>query len=551
MPLLNHFLERLGVEEVLDRFVPTHDRRTRLSHARCLGVLLRSILVEREPIYRQAETVRAFGPEAFGLRDGDVDLLGDDRIGRALDELFDADRGALLTQVVLALHERFGVAFERLHNDSTTVRFCGQYAGARGRSLRGKKAPWITYGYSKDHRPDLKQLVYILTTSDDGHVPVAFRCEAGNTNDSPTHVPTWDALCQLTGGPDFLYVADAKLCSREAMDHIDRRGGRFITVLPRSRGEDAHFRRWIQAHEPAWETVRDRANPRGRDKPRDVWSVWKSDLPSQEGWPLIWVHSTLLALHQERSRRERIERARQELDALRTAIQSPRSRLRSRRRIHERLKEILVRLDVTRYLRVKVSREDVHRFRQTSPGRPGPETTYRRVTRHRFALSFHVEEKVIEQERRHDGMYPLLTNDRSLTPAQVLLQHKRQPRIERRFSQLKDPMQIAPVFLKNEGRVEALFFLYALGLIVQALVEREIRRAMEREGIKALPLYPEERDDPHPTALQILRLFAHLERHEILAGGQTLRALPPALTSLQQEVLRLLAVPAAAYRKTR
>jgi hypothetical protein len=56
LPLINHFLQRLGLEELLDRYVPT-DTRGVVSHARALGVLLRSIIVEREPIYRQNETV--------------------------------------------------------------------------------------------------------------------------------------------------------------------------------------------------------------------------------------------------------------------------------------------------------------------------------------------------------------------------------------------------------------------------------------------------------------------------------------------------------------
>lgn len=82
--------------------------------------------------------------------------LGDDRLGRALDHLFDADRAALLTEIVVAVGQQFEVQFDQLHNDSTSVAFCGQYRAARGRELRGRTAPAITYGHSKDHRPDLK-----------------------------------------------------------------------------------------------------------------------------------------------------------------------------------------------------------------------------------------------------------------------------------------------------------------------------------------------------------------------------------------------------------
>lgn len=79
-------------------------------------MLVRSIVVEREPIYPQQETVHGFAPGLHGLGADEMQHLSDDRIGRALDRLFDADRPALLTAVVVAVGERFGVRFEELHN---------------------------------------------------------------------------------------------------------------------------------------------------------------------------------------------------------------------------------------------------------------------------------------------------------------------------------------------------------------------------------------------------------------------------------------------------
>ena len=84
-------------------------------------------------------------------------------------------------------------------------------------------------------------------------------------------------------------------------------------------------------------------------------------------------------------------------------------------------------------------------------------------------------------------MYPLPTNDRNLSPAQVLEAHKGQPTIEKRFEQVKTVHEIAPVFLKNEGRIEALFTLHFFGLLAQALIERELRGAMQRAGVAELP----------------------------------------------------------------
>ena len=548
LPLVNHFLERMGLEEILDKHVTTHDRRITLAHAKGLGVLLRSLVVEREPIYRQQETVRTFAPIAYGIEPGDVDQVGDDRIGRALDALFDADRGALLTEAVIAVGKRFGVRFDQLHNDSTSIRFCGQYRSAQGRRVRGRRAPCITYGYSKDHRPDLKQLLFCLTTSFDGGVPVQFRCSDGNTNDSQTHIETWEALREVSGKSDFLYVADSKLCTRENMDYISRRGGRFVTVLPRSRLEDREFRKWIQTNDPNWEKIWDRPNPKRKAGPRDRWYAMLAPLPSQEGWRVVWVFSCLLALKQARSRRERIAAASEELSDLKRRLASAKSRVRSASEVNRRLEQILRRHRVGRYLQIRRTVHEEHSFRQMRRGRPGPDTSYRRITRRRPDLEWNLDQKAIDYDSKSDGMYPLLTNDKALTLGQVLEAHKGQPRIEKRFEQIKSVHEIAPVFLKNEGRIEALFTLYFLGLLVQALIERELRMAMKQQRIQDLPLYPEERRCKHPTTAQVLRLFSHAEQHVLLRGDTIIQVFRPQLTDLQKETLRLLGIPERVFR---
>src|SRR5262252_7568466 len=253
----------------------------------------------------------------FGVGEEEMQHVGDDRIGRALDRLFDTDRAALLTEIVVAIGQRFGVAFDEFHNDSTTVSFYGSYRAASGREIRGRTAPAITYGHSKNHRPDLKQLLLVLTMAADGNVPVAFRCTDGNTSDARTHIETWETLRAVAGRADFLYDADSKLCSRDNKDHIDRAGGRFVTVLPRTRSEYHEFRKWIQTNIPAWELVWDRPNPRHSDGPRDCWYVYRAPLLSAEVWPIVWVWSTLLTLRQAGRRRRDFAAATEELNELR------------------------------------------------------------------------------------------------------------------------------------------------------------------------------------------------------------------------------------------
>jgi hypothetical protein len=273
LPIVNHFLARIGVDEALSTHVPCDDRRLRLAPAAALGVVVRNLIVDHEPVYALGEWALPFDPALLGLEPDQVGLLNDDRVGRSLDRLFDADRATLLTDVVLRAVRTFGIDCSELHNDSTSVTFTGNYKNADGRPRGGKPTAAITFGYNKDHRPDLRQLVWILTVSSDGAVPLAHRVVSGNVTDDVTHLATWDDLCALVGRADFLYVADSKLCTRAAMDHIDGAGGRFVTVLPRTRREDAWFRDWISRNRAEWvETLTVAA--RRRHQPPDVLSVF-------------------------------------------------------------------------------------------------------------------------------------------------------------------------------------------------------------------------------------------------------------------------------------
>ena len=139
---------------------------------------------------------------------------------------------ALLTDIVLRMVREFKVRLDELHNDSTSITFQGDYRNADGRDVDGLSTHRITWGRNKDCRPDLKQLLWILTVSSDGAVPVHFKVDDGNVGDPVTHIESWNLLRQLVGSPKFLYVADCKLCTSDNLRYIDQQHGGFITVYP-------------------------------------------------------------------------------------------------------------------------------------------------------------------------------------------------------------------------------------------------------------------------------------------------------------------------------
>jgi len=547
MPIVNHFLGRLGVSELFERFVPHDDRRLKMAPAVVAGVVVRNLVLHREPVYALGEWAAPWRPSALGLAPGEADLLNDDRVGRVLLRLFDADRASLMTALVLGAVAEFGADCDELHNDSTSITFSGAYRTATGAARAGKATAPIAFGHNKDHRADLKQLVWILTVSADGAVPVAYRVEGGATNDDTTHVPTWDALVKLLGRTDFLYVADTKLANRRAMAHIAAAGGRFVTVLPRTRKEDAFFRAWVQDHAPSW-TEAARRPSRYPGEPDNVWATTPSPVPSAEGYRIVWVHSSLEAALDADSRQSRIQRAVAALADLAARVSSPKSRWHTRAAVEAAAEREVTSANASRWVSVEVREREEESFRQERRGRPGEATRYRRTTRTRFTLTWKVDADLVAYDARSDGCFPLVTNDTTMSDAEVLAAYKYQPHLERRHAQLKGVQLVAPVLLKDVARIEGLLWCcHFVALLVQALVERQIRRAMAATGVTSIPLYPEDRECGAPSAPRIFEIFSGLARHELISGGRVVQTFAPELTPLQTQVLDLLEVPQAAY----
>jgi hypothetical protein len=100
---------------------------------------------------------------------------------------------------------------------------------------------------------------------------------------------------------------------------------------------------------------------------------------------------------------------------------------------------------------------------------------------------------------------------------------------------------------RREDRIEGLLFLCFVALLVQALLEREVRQAMAREGIEMLPFYPEEREGRAPSTERILRLLEPLQRHRLRDGDNLIQTFTPTLSALQSQLLQLMGLPAKAF----
>jgi transposase len=561
LPLINMFLRRMRLSEILGEHLPADDPRTELPTVRALLVLVRNVLLARQPLYGVAEWAARFAPDLLDLWSDDVVRLHDDRLGRSLDRLFESVGPELILAVVRHVVQEFAVSLDELHNDSTTVSFYGAYEeAAEEGQQRGRRTPAITWGHSKDHRPDLKQLLYVLTISEDGGVPVYFTTASGNVVDDRTHCATWDLLHALVGRPEFLYVADCKLASRDNLSHIATRGGRFVTVLPRTYQEDGVFRARLQQGSPGvtWQHLYDIQDEQG--ELQDRFSVCGDEMVTGEGYRLLWFHSRKKAELDAVTRNRRIQRTLVLLADLQTRLQGPRTRFRQRALVEQAVARILEEQEVTSWVVVRIAEHSQDTYRQAGRGRPTEKTQYVKTTKPSYTLSWVLDQAQLSVAERDDGVFPLLTNDRSFDAEQVLRAYKRQPLIEKRFSQLKTDFAVAPVYLKNVARIQGLLAVYFLVLLTQTLMERELRRAMAQAGVPSLPLYPEGRPCTRPTTYRLLELFESIQRHEVqrvpvtrnrsnhsASNGEDDQVLVSTLTTVQCKILELLAISPADY----
>lgn len=154
LPIVNHVLDRLGLPGLLADALADDDGRLKLAPAVAIRVVITNLVLGREPLYGLGEWAARYDPSLLGLDAADLAVLNDDRAGRALEALFDADRASLLTTVVLRAVNEFGIETGQLHNDSSAPRGALLYPLIRREGFEGISLGLMAYLGPKGCRRD-------------------------------------------------------------------------------------------------------------------------------------------------------------------------------------------------------------------------------------------------------------------------------------------------------------------------------------------------------------------------------------------------------------
>jgi transposase len=528
LPIISAYARTLGVVEEVDRLCGS---KRGVSDGQIVLALIVDALSGRSPLFRL--------PQAFAKLDTELVLgaaipaekLNDDAVGRALDRIFEVGTGKVLSAVALRAVRLFALDTTHVHHDTTSHSVYGDY------DLYGDTShdqPFvITFGFSKDHRPDLKQLVHSLLCVDAG-IPIFSQCENGNLS---TMV---ERMAEL-GQDNFLYVADSALITPDNLALMDdfKNGFRFLSRLPASYKEcgkavakAVRQDRWHDlgalSEEPST-PKRKPAHYHGFETVVDLYGVWyRALVVHSDAYDERRVKKLERALEHDKLDVERIASEQEKIeyacapDAQAAVLRLPKGRF------HD--------------LVGQVEEKPIY-----VTGRPKADGTRKiQRTTYRLKISVRPREEAIERARKEAGCFVLITNDPEessggLSSKELLRAYQDQHSVERNFGFLKDPVIVNALFLKSPRRIEALGLILVLALMIWRLMERTMRVSLKESNTKVVGW--NNRQTSRPTSFMMTTKFVSV----IVIRTAEQRFLAEPLDPAQERYLQILGLSAAVF----
>ena len=361
----------------------------------------------------------------------------------------------------------------------------------------------LNYGYNKDGHKDCKQIVFGLTSTDDGCVPLHYKAYDGNQADSKTHIDVWKSIRDMIGKEKFIYVSDSKLCTMENMTTIAKHGGLFISIMPATRKELKSFYEKLKSDKVTW--TGQYITPCTRKSEVDILYRFFEGESSSEGYKIIWTHSSAKKNTETTSRLKKLNKIGDALSELNGKLNQ--YYLKTEEQIKKAIEEITRGFE--QFIDVDILAGITEKQKYNNPGRPKESSASELVEETCYQLKWSRREEAILEAEKCDGVFPLITNT-DLEAEAVLKQYKKQAYLEKRHSTLKSVLNVAPVYLKKNIRIEAILFLYFIALMIVSLIERRIRLSMKACGIKKLNLPEQKVKVSAPTWIRIKTHFRNV-----------------------------------------
>jgi transposase len=532
--LIAGVIDELGLVELTDGLLPEHAQNCVSSGQVVKAMILNCLGFVSAPLYLFSEFF-ASKPVSHLLGEGVLaSHLNDDRIGRVLDGLYASGTTMFFLKAALQAVQRFGVETTQLHLDSSSFAVTGEYvvpAAVAAVPAATEDGPpgddiqpiTICRGYSRDHRPDLKQYMLNLVCSQDGGVPLWLKVASGNQSDAQTFA---GVITEFTSQWDLdaLFVIDAAFYSEPNLQQVSSL--RWLSRVPQTLTAAKDL---IQASTDALTAV---------DCPLKDYKMWETTANYggvEQRWILIESQTRKADADLWAKEVERLERRlNRELKQLQKNVFA------CRPDACEALIQFQAQLEKHQLVKLRIAPVQT----KHKPGTPRTEKRDTTFIGYRIYATLELKPEAAAEFACQRSRFILATNqlDAQKWPASKLLQeYKQQQKVERGFRFLKDPLFFtSSVFVKKAQRVEALALIMALTLLVYTLAERKIRQGLA--STEQTVLDQRQRPSDNPTFRWILQKFQGI--HLVTLNGLQ------QITNLSVErqlIIRLLGPPTCRY----
>jgi transposase len=515
LPVIALFCDRLRLGRTVDGTVPWEGD---VPLGDLVEILVANRLLDPKPLYKLGSwATKSTLADFYNLQE---QQLHDDRIGRALERL--ADHGdKVQSALVLEAIKEFGLDVRQVHYDLSTIELYGDYPDHQDAPSDGAN-PRPTYGHSKSGRKDLKQIQFGINVTHDGAVPICHRAFDGNAAETPTHPENLRRLGELLPRGDLLYLADSKLDSKENLLAVVAAKGKFLCGAAMT-----------VAMQDLFLSVKDRL------KPLDYAPKSQQNLPKEERdhyrgvemaeeikaflggrfqrclCRLVFVWSESKARQEAATRERHLGKIKEIFEQ--TAKNLNRYSLKTQEAVRRRLEGARSKYGCGKLFAYEVGQDESGRL----------------------TLCWHVDPEGLARLEALEGVFLLKTNLAKKThpSMEALRTYRGQAQVEKRIGNIKGPLAVAPMFLKNPRRMAGLLYVLVWALMVMSLMERQVRQQLGGEPMYGL--YPENRPSKAPTGVRLIEAFEYLCVILLTQGGKTTRHLGE-LDDTQLEIIKLL-----------
>jgi transposase len=481
LPLVAACMRYLEIAKTIDELVPSHPLN-HVTTGECVEALVLSILTGEHALYNVSEVLSQYDTSIIFQKEVDSNWFHDNRLGNSLDDLKTAGLDSLYSAIISKAIIRHSLDLSCLHFDTTSLSLYGEYK-------TDDENPLVALGFSKQHRPDLKQVLFGMTVAQDGNVPITGRITSGNTSDSKENRFNITSLRNIV--PDLsksILVADSKFFAGSTLDmaYDNKNNLSFVTLVPKTVGlrdelvkEDGDFQLLLTKEGRKKGTFEEY---RGYSVIRPYVYETEDGKKVERTMRFLVVEST--TLEKKKGKKIDVGISAEEEELIETADNLKKRVFSCEKDAQIEASKIKDKKKVLYHsLNFGVKKIEV----PVKRGRGRPKNGEKVATEDGWVIepSFSLDKEKVEERRKSESRYVLATSvlDTGKLPDDEFLKvYKGQDGVESNFKWAKNPAAVAPIFLNNQERILSLGFVYLVALMVYTLMERQIRNKLKEEG---------------------------------------------------------------------